>query len=142
MTDPAPSPLASRAEVPLRNAATVMLVRNSERGEGVEVFMLRRTLDAVFARGYHVFPGGKVDEGDGVPEVERWCAGRDDAAASGVLGAADGGLAVWVAAEREWLEGPGVVLAATPDGQVIPLDDPDVRARVEQARHDVHQGRL
>ena len=72
-------------EVPLRDAATVMLVRDTPVGErgtpgdrsggergGVgpgddsvlEVFMLRRNLQSDFVGGAYVFPGGGVDDHD------------------------------------------------------------------------------
>lgn len=43
------------AAVPIRAAATVMLVRDHPIN-GLEVFMLQRTLAAVFAKGMYVFP--------------------------------------------------------------------------------------
>ena len=54
--------------VPVKPAATVLLVRDADAG-GVEVFMLRRTFNAAFASGMFVFPGGKVDDVDGVDEI-------------------------------------------------------------------------
>ena len=48
--------------VPVRPAATVMLVRDGT--DGLEVFVMQRTLSASFARGQYVFPGGKVDDAD------------------------------------------------------------------------------
>ena len=54
--------------VPVRDAATVMVVRDG--ADGLELFMLRRTLDAVFAGGLYVFPGGAVDDADRHPDVE------------------------------------------------------------------------
>ena len=51
--------------VPIKPAATVMLVRDDDATHDIEVFMLRRTLNAVFAGGMYVFPGGKVDDVDG-----------------------------------------------------------------------------
>ena len=51
----------SDTEVPVRPAATVMLLRDT--GSGLEVFMLRRTANAAFAGGMYVFPGGKVEIG-------------------------------------------------------------------------------
>ena len=44
-------------DVPLRPAATVMLIRDHPL-DGLEVFMLQRTLKAAFASGMYVFPGG------------------------------------------------------------------------------------
>ena len=51
--------------LPAKPAATVMLLRDADTAEGIEVFMLRRTKAAAFAGGMYVFPGGKVDEADG-----------------------------------------------------------------------------
>jgi 8-oxo-dGTP pyrophosphatase MutT (NUDIX family) len=42
--------------VTLRDAATVMLVRDGN--DGLEVFMLRRNLNSDFVGGAYVFPGG------------------------------------------------------------------------------------
>ncbi|MCB0979070.1 MAG: NUDIX domain-containing protein [Ilumatobacter sp.] len=83
-------------EVPIRPAATVMLLRDT--AGGLEVFMLRRTSAAVFAGGMYVFPGGKVDPADG-----------------------DGDEAYVVAAIRECYEEAGVLLADDADGR--PVDD-------------------
>lgn len=49
-------------DVEIRPAATVVLVRDGDRG--AEVLMVRRNRDAVFLGGAHVFPGGAVDEVD------------------------------------------------------------------------------
>jgi len=47
---------------PLRNAATVALVRDAPGG--LEVYLLRRVREMAFAGGMHVFPGGSVDPAD------------------------------------------------------------------------------
>lgn len=52
-------------DVPIRMAATVMLVRDDEVSKDIEVFMMQRTLKAAFAGGLYVFPGGKLDDIDG-----------------------------------------------------------------------------
>ena len=124
--------------VPVRDAATVMLVRDGD--EGLEVFMLRRTLAAVFAGGLYVFPGGAVDDADRHHEVEGQCVGRSDAHASGVLGVGAGGLAYWVAAIRECFEEAGVLLAVDGEGAVVRFDRDDVAARFVDHRRAVHQG--
>ena len=54
--------------VPVKPAATVLLIRDADDG-GIEVFMLRRTFSAAFASGMFVFPGGKVDDVDGIEEI-------------------------------------------------------------------------
>jgi 8-oxo-dGTP pyrophosphatase MutT (NUDIX family) len=109
--------------VPIRNAATVMLVRDAD--DGPEVFVLKRTLSAVFAAGAYVFPGGAVDPEDGLPEVEDLCLGRTDAEASSLLGIPTGGLAYWVASVRECFEEAGVLLAVDADGDVVCFDESD-----------------
>lgn len=104
--------------------------------------MLQRTLAAASARGQYVFPGGKVDDGDRADELEPCCDGLDDAAASRRLGLDHGGLAWIVAAIRECFEEAGVLLAR-PVGatEVVRFDTPEVAARFDAARHEIHQGR-
>ena len=117
--------------MPVKPAATVMLLRDAADGEpGVEVFMLRRTANAVFGAGMYVFPGGRVDGVDGADEIAPFCRGLDDAGASAQLGIDYGGLAYWVAAVRECFEEAGVLLATRHDGGPLEL-------RLED-RHEIH----
>lgn len=124
--------------VPVRDAATVMLLRDSDRG--IEVCMLQRNLDSDFVGGAYVFPGGGVDPGDAEDAVGRQCHGRTDAEASRLVGAEHGGLAFWVAAIRESFEEAGVLLARTADGKVVSFDDPDVAERFDEHRRAVDSG--
>lgn len=50
------------ADVPLRRAATVVLVRDG--ASGVEALLLRRHSDLAFHGGAWVFPGGRIDDDD------------------------------------------------------------------------------
>lgn len=126
--------------VPVRPAATVMLVRDGDAG--LEVFMLQRTLSAAFARGQYVFPGGTVDDADHGADFEPICDGLDDAGASAQLGLDAGGLAWLVAAIRECFEEAGVLLARRADEQhVIRFSDAAVAERFNAARHAIHEGR-
>ncbi len=123
------------ADVPIRPAATVMLVRDAADGEpGIEVFMLRRTTNAAFGAGMYVFPGGRVDGVDGADEIAPFCEGLDDATASDKLGIDHGGLAYWVAAVRECFEEAGVLLAEPRGGGALSLRNED--------RHEVHDSSL
>ena len=81
------------AVAPVRDAATVMLVRDGEGG--FEVFMLRRNLNSDFVGGAYVFPGGAVDPADRHADLEAICEGRTDTEASTLLGLdpPSGGLA-------------------------------------------------
>jgi 8-oxo-dGTP pyrophosphatase MutT (NUDIX family) len=149
--DPAP-------HVELQPAATVMLVRDTGGGSGgsIEVLMLRRHPDSVFAADAWVFPGGRVDDADqaGVPMV----AGPSDHEASRALGLPAGGLAYWVAAARECFEEAGILLARHPETGAW-LDTTDAggsrrryrgdtprppgewsSARLARNRRDVHAG--
>lgn len=112
MADSAPS---VPAEVPVRPAATVMLLRDAATGSqsgGLEVFMLRRTNNAAFAGGMYVFPGGRVDAADG-----------------------EGDAAFAMAAVRECFEESGVLLAVDAAGGTVRDGHP-----VLEHRHDVHDG--
>lgn len=104
-------------DVPIRPAATVMLIRDAEPGTDpgrIEVFMLRRTTSAAFASGMYVFPGGKLDTADG-----------------------EGELGFRVAAIREAFEEAGVLLARHADGSSVAADHPAFDHRSE-----VHAGSM
>ena len=120
MPDPAATPpeasgaaasVSAAATVPARDAATIMLVRDSESAGALEVCMLRRHLNSDFVGGAYVFPGGKVDDDDRSPAAGEVCSGRDDREASELLGVESGGLAFWIAALRECFEEAGVLVA-------------------------------
>jgi 8-oxo-dGTP pyrophosphatase MutT (NUDIX family) len=122
-------------QVPVRPAATVMLVRDASDGpEGIEVFMMRRTTNAVFGAGMYVFPGGRVDGIDGAADIAPYCQGLDDVTASAKLGIDRGGLAYWVAAVRECFEEAGVLLAEPRAGGPLRLRPQD--------RHAVHDSSM
>ncbi len=97
--------------MPAKPAATVMLLRDVDTDEGIEVFMLRRTTSAAFASGMYVFPGGKVDAADG-----------------------DGDLGYVMAAIRECYEEAGVLLATDEHGATVTDGHPALAHR--QAVHD------
>lgn len=99
--------------VPVKPAATVMLVRDAQAG-GIEVFMMRRVTKASFAGGMYVFPGGAVDAEDSSYEI---------------------------AAIRECFEEAGVLLARDGQGSHLRFDDPQLAERFTRYRHDVHEGR-
>lgn len=122
-------------DVPVRDAATVMLLRDGD--DGLEVFMLRRNLRSDFVGGAYVFPGGGVDDDDRHEELEPVCGGRSDAEASRLVDVDAGGLAFWVAAIRESFEEAGVLLALDADGRTVRFDDPDVAARFDLHRKAV-----
>lgn len=88
-------------EVGIREAATVIVARESEGG--LEILVLERAAGQRFLPGYVAFPGGAVDAGD--PELAaRWFG--------------DTGEAARAAAVRELAE--EAALAITADGPVAP----------------------
>lgn len=95
----------------MKPAATVMLLRDTTLG--LEVFMLRRTNNAVFAGGMYVFPGGKVDAADG-----------------------EGDEGYRVAAVRECYEA-GVLLAVDADGRMVDDGHPALAHRTAVYDGDV-----
>jgi 8-oxo-dGTP pyrophosphatase MutT (NUDIX family) len=134
MSEPAP-------HVEVQPAATVMLVRNAGEGRGgsLEVLMLRRHPESVFAADAWVFPGGRVDDGDGLGTPIG--AGPSDAEASQALGLPAGGLAYWVAAARECFEEAGILLARRADtGAWLDTTNDWSAARLARYRRDVHAG--
>jgi len=88
--------------------------------------------------GLHVFPGGKVDQADHAEGWEAYTSGIDDPTASQMLGLGVGGLGYWVACLRECFEEAGVLLATREDGEMLPLHDPDRRARFARWRDRVN----
>jgi 8-oxo-dGTP pyrophosphatase MutT (NUDIX family) len=99
-------------DVPIRPAATVMLVRDGNAGP--EVYMLRRVAEMTFAGGMTAFPGGGVDARDAAPIGWSGPGPSWWAAKFGI----DVDLArrVVSAAVRELFEETGVLLADLPAG--------------------------
>jgi ribonuclease/clavin/mitogillin len=118
-----------------RPAASVLLVRPAARA-ALEVYMIRRQKSMQFLGGYYAFPGGKVDPGDGVPDMVARCRGLDSADAERVIPSLDGvpALTFWVSAARELYEETGVLVAQDERGRPIDGQDPAVIERIEIVR--------
>jgi 8-oxo-dGTP pyrophosphatase MutT (NUDIX family) len=132
VTDPLPG-----ADVPIRDAATVVLLRDAPvvagaphagvrpRGAAMHVWMLTRVTQMAFAAGMSVFPGGRVEDADAdlpmsgdIATVARRL-DCDERFARALVGAA----------VRETFEETGVLLA-------VPVTD------LATARADVESGRI
>jgi 8-oxo-dGTP pyrophosphatase MutT (NUDIX family) len=110
---------------------------------GLEVLLLERHLDADFAGGALVFPGGKVDEPDRELDAARWT-GRSLARWREELGTASerDALGVLVAAIRETFEEAGVLLAHREDGTAVWTPTPcAARARSRRVADSPSAGR-
>ena len=100
---------ARPAAIPLP-AATVLLLRDGE--QGLEVLMTRRSLNASFAPGAYVFPGGGIDASDAqVHHLVHRRTTQDDLR-----------LTQAIAAIRESFEELGVLLATT-QGRMADMKD-------------------
>ena len=110
--------MSSPAPAPIRQAATVLLLRDG--AAGLEVYLLRRTKGMPFAGGMTAYPGGAVDPRDG--DIETAWAGPPPAAWAEAFGCDERTARELVcAAVRETFEEAGVLLAGSPDGaDVVP----------------------
>ena len=113
-----------------RLAATTLIVRDGDAG--LEVLMVRRSLQASFMPGAYVFPGGAVDDTDGSADHQ---AASDEPAEQltrrigAVTEVGDQALACAVAALRECFEECGLWLGA-PDHHVPAAGWAPLRARL------------
>ncbi|GAC66385.1 NUDIX hydrolase [Gordonia soli] len=98
---------------PLRDAATVVLVRDTDHG--IEVFLQRRVKGMAFAGGMTVFPGGGVDERDADAHLA-WQGPDADWWGEAFHADPDIAQALVCAAVRETFEECGVLLASDSDG--------------------------
>jgi 8-oxo-dGTP pyrophosphatase MutT (NUDIX family) len=58
------APALSPEPVQPRDASTVVLLRDRAAGEGIEVYLVKRSRMVDFMAGAHVFPGGRLDKAD------------------------------------------------------------------------------
>ena len=119
--------------VPIRPAATVMLVDDKP---DLQVFMMERNANTVFAGGMWVFPGGSVDGAD--TNFEPYCEHRSESEANHLLGLDAGGLAYYVAAVREAFEEAGILLAIHKDSGI----SLDIKTEADKVRFDQHRDRV
>jgi|TARA_B100000749_G_scaffold246891_1_gene210046 8-oxo-dGTP pyrophosphatase MutT (NUDIX family) len=122
--------------VDIRKAATVLLVRPSEKGP--ELFMLQRPGRGVFPD-LHVFPGGKVDQEDA--DLEASCFGLNDQLAASKLGLKDNAIRYWVTVIRECFEESGVLLARR-QGKDFYFRDDTERSHYQGLRERLLAGEL
>jgi 8-oxo-dGTP pyrophosphatase MutT (NUDIX family) len=101
------------AQVPVRRAATLVLLRQGSHGP--ELLLLRRANKGDQNSDAWVFPGGLVDPGDA--QCHGLCLGLNDPQASEQLQLPRGGLDHHVAAIRECFEEAGILLAQDIAGQ-------------------------
>lgn len=126
-------------DVPVRPAATVMLV--DDRPD-LQIFMMERHANTVFAGGMWVFPGGAVDHRDDASYYADIATHRTDKEASSIMGLESGGLAYYMAAIRETFEEAGILLALHREDESPLTLNPENEARFEQHRNQLNAGEL
>lgn len=129
------------------DAATVMLLRPCEEagGKDIEVLLVRRNRKSSFVPGYYVFPGGVVDPGDYVPQIDRFVRGIGRREARQILpdmSSAEKALGAWVAGIRETFEEVGILLAQTKDGAAVTILTEEERRRFGAHRLRLIEGKL
>ncbi|NLV79097.1 MAG: NUDIX domain-containing protein [Rhodococcus sp.] len=116
MSDPDDVRPFDPAAVPVKDASTVVLVRDSARG--IETFLLQRVVGMDFAGGMTVFPGGGVDRSDSDATV-RWAGPDVQWWADRFATTPERAQALVLAAVRETFEECGVLLAGPDDTTVV-----------------------
>ena len=116
---PSPQAAASAPTRPIRQAATLIVLRDG--AQGLEVLLLRRADKANDQNsGASVFPGGLLDAHD--RGLHDFCRGIDDASASARLSLPSGGLDYYTAAVRECFEESGLLFAQDAQQRLVNLD--------------------
>lgn len=120
---------------PPRDAATVILMRDTDAGPP-EIYLVKRNAAASFMGGAYVFPGGRLDDEDFLPEMRERAFGLDGSLAASILGEADPAraLGLYIAALRETFEEAGVLLACEEDGRPLETASPRIERLLEEGR--------
>jgi 8-oxo-dGTP pyrophosphatase MutT (NUDIX family) len=113
---------------PTARESTTLILTRERMPQGLEVFLVRRSLTSAFMADNYVCPGGAVDGND-----------RDPAILSVLKGAGEGPmnrelLPFMVAGLRELFEEAGVLPAMLRSGGHLTLEEPGVRARFSEYR--------
>ena len=125
---------------PIRPAATVILVRESE--PSFQIFMLKRTSQAAFASGMFVFPGGRVDGDDHLHKYDRYRVGPSQEQAPQVEALGYEWRGFWIAALRETFEEAGLILAYDSTGEMVSLASDKDYTRFQEYREPLHRHKL
>jgi 8-oxo-dGTP pyrophosphatase MutT (NUDIX family) len=133
----------SMAPVP-KKATTVILLRE-KKPKGFEVFLLKRHEKSSFMGGNFVYPGGRVDRDDSLPEIYSCCKGVSEEEAFQILGGSISqkeSFAHWIAGIRELFEEAGILLAYNQRRDLIQLNNPIERERFLHFRDLLQKGKL
>lgn len=122
-----------------RKAATVALIRDTIDSNKIEVLLMKRHLNDRFLPGYHVFPGGAVDERD-VPEgvnFDEYLNGMTLEFVEDKINY----ITHAMCAIRETFEEAGILLAED-RGKYFSMEDPAVHENFSAYRKQIFNGEL
>ena len=130
-----------------QDASTVILLRDNmgEFASGFEVLMVRRSSKSSFVPSAYVFPGGRVERDDSLPQLERCCRWEDLNKALSVLenvSQAKAALGILVAAIRETFEEAGLLLAYQGGDQLLSFAGGEMEQRLRHYRKSLNAGEL
>ena len=126
-------------KVPVRPAATVMLI--DDRPD-LQIFMMKRNSNTVFAGWMWVFPGGAVDHQDDASYFSGIANNKADNQASESMGLEEGGLAYYMAAIRETFEEAGVLLALNKEDESQLNIEEASKAKFQHYRDQLNAGEI
>ena len=122
-----------------RKASTIALIRDSIQNKGIEVLLMKRHLNDKFLPGYHVFPGGAVDDRD-IPQdaiPDEFLNGLKFASSEEIMNY----FTHVICAIRETFEEAGILLAESGNGY-FSINDPSVYGRFDSYRKMIFNGEL
>jgi len=122
-----------------RKAATVALIRDSSDKAEIEVLLMKRHLRDRFLPGYHVFPGGAVDDRDTPREIlpDEFLNGMKFQSIEDRMNY----FTHVICAIRETFEEAGILLADSGDGY-FSMDAPGTHERFDSYRKMIFSGEL
>ncbi|KKN04075.1 hypothetical protein LCGC14_1101140 [marine sediment metagenome] len=127
-------------------AATVILLRERVFGLDTndncefEVFMAKRHVNNKFLGGYHVFPGGGIDEQDITKESRARIVGFDRNFKNNFTEIFEDPSILWIIAIRELFEETGILIAAEETGRLITIHDQNIK-KFRRYQEDLQQKR-
>lgn len=129
----------------LRDAATVILVRDREEGP-YEIFLMHRHRNQAFMGGTFVFPGGRLDDGDGHPALKEHLYGVTPEVLSQRLQeptlSESTALGLHLTAIREMFEEASILLAVDVSGTVLNFRETETARRFAAYRDVLHRGEM
>lgn len=127
------------------DASTVILLRRTtnKATPKFEVLMVLRNSKSVFVPSAYVFPGGKVERDDCLPNIENYCNKDDLVKAKSVLeeiSSSQAALGIWIAAIRETFEEAGLLLAYKSDGTIPSFSHEKTGQKLREYRTAINNG--